>query len=125
LHQKAVQSTKLRSPPQPPKSKKRRSSPTTDNFPACAGPNIHGGAEAWRAGRLDVPDLFASFWIKPKRRRSVPKQNRPVNEAPVTIPNQKSKEPTLSPISRYHPNVRQAEHPRRRRGLAGRPIGCS
>jgi hypothetical protein len=55
------------------KSKEPTLFPIKDNFPACVGPNIHGGAEAMRAGRLDVPDLFASFWIKPKRRRQFPK----------------------------------------------------
>jgi hypothetical protein len=60
------------------KSKEPTIFPTTDHFPTCVGPNIHGGAEAWRAGRLDVLDLFASFWIKPKRRGTVPKQNRSV-----------------------------------------------
>jgi hypothetical protein len=72
---KTVQSKKLWSPPQPTKAQNRRSPPTTDHFPTCAGPNIHGGAEAWRVGRLDVLDLFASFWIKPKRRRTAPKHN--------------------------------------------------
>ncbi len=72
--------------------------PIKDNIPVCVGPNIHGGAEAMRAGRLDVLDLFASFWIKPKRRSTVKPENRSVKEAPVTIPNQKSTEPTLFPI---------------------------
>jgi hypothetical protein len=38
---------------------------------------------------LDVPDLFASFWIKPKKRRTAPLQNRSVKKVPVTTPNQK------------------------------------
>jgi hypothetical protein len=75
---KTVQSKKLQSPSQPTKTQNRRSFPKTDRVPACVGPNIHGGAEALRAGRLDVLDLFASFWIKPKRRRTAPKQNRSV-----------------------------------------------
>jgi hypothetical protein len=70
------------------KAKNRRSSPKADLIPTCAGPNIHGGAEAWRAGRLDVLDLFASFWIKPKRRSTVAPEYRSV------------KEPTLSPSVR-------------------------
>ena len=60
------------------KEQNQRSPPSTDHFPTCVGPNIHGGAEAWRAGRLDVLDLFASFWIKPKRRGTVLKHNRSV-----------------------------------------------
>ena len=71
------------------KTKNQRSSPSTDHLPVCVGPNIHGGAEAWRADRLDVPDLFASFWIKPKKRRTAPLQNRSVKKVPVTTPNQK------------------------------------
>jgi hypothetical protein len=78
LHQKPFQSKKHRTPSQTKKAKNRCSSPKTDRVPACVGPNIHGGAEALRAGRLDVLDLFASFWIKPKRRRTAPKQNRSV-----------------------------------------------
>jgi hypothetical protein len=68
------------------KSKEPTLFPTADNFPTCVGPNIHGGAEAMRAGRLDVLDLFASFWIKPKRRGTAPFQNRSVKE-PTLVPN--------------------------------------
>jgi hypothetical protein len=68
--------------PKPKKAQDRRSFPTSDNFPACAGPNIHGGAEAPRAGRLDVLDLFASFWIKPKRRSTVASEYRSVKNQP-------------------------------------------
>jgi hypothetical protein len=39
---------------------------------------------------LDVLDLFASFWIKPKRRRTVAPKNRSVNEAPVIQPKAKN-----------------------------------
>jgi hypothetical protein len=76
--------------PKPTKAQNRRYPPKTDRVPTCAGPNIHGGAEAWRAGRLDVLDLFASFWIKPKRRRTVAPKNRSVNEAPVIQPKAKN-----------------------------------
>jgi hypothetical protein len=89
LHYKAVQSKKLRSIIPNKYHQKPTLVPTTDNFPTCVGPNIHGGAEALRAGRLDVLDLFASFWIKPKRRRTAPKQNRSVKEAPVNSNNKK------------------------------------
>jgi hypothetical protein len=82
LHQKTVQSKKLRSFKPPKKAKNRRSSPKTDRVPTCVGPNIHGVAEAPRAGRLDVPDLFASFWIKPKRRRTVASEYRSVKNQP-------------------------------------------
>jgi hypothetical protein len=73
-------------------SKNPKLFPTTVNFPTCAGPNIHGGAEALLAGRLDVPDLFASFCIKPKRRRTAPKQNRLVKQPPLS-PNNKPNHP--------------------------------
>jgi hypothetical protein len=56
---------------------------------------------------LDVLDLFASFWIKPKRRGTVPKQNCSVKKAPVTIPTNKSKEPTLFPKNRPRPSMRR------------------
>jgi hypothetical protein len=107
------------------KSKEPTLVPIKDNIPACAGPNIHGGAEAMRAGRLDVLDLFASFWIKPKRRRTAAPENSSVKEAPVLQTTQKSKEPTLVPKNRPRPNVRWPEHPRSSRGPAGWPIGCS
>jgi hypothetical protein len=100
------------------KAKNRRSLPTTENFPACAGPNIHGGAEALRAGRLDVLDLFASFWIKPKRRRTVAPENRLVKEAPVNSFKQKQRTDAL-PNSRQLSYVRWPEHPRGSGGLAG------
>jgi hypothetical protein len=48
-----------------------------------------------RAGRLDVLDLFASFWIKPKRRRMVAPENRLVKEAPVNSNKQKQRTDAL------------------------------
>ncbi len=80
---KTLQSKKLQSPPQPTKAKNQRSPLTTDTIPACVGPNIHGGAEAMGAGRLDVLDHFASFWIKPKRRRTAAPENCSVKKASV------------------------------------------
>jgi hypothetical protein len=100
------------------KSKEPTIFPTTDHFPTCVGPNIHGGAEAWRAGRLDVLDLFASFWIKPKRRRTVAPENRLVKEAPVNSFKQKQRTDAL-PNSRQLSYVRWPEHPRGSGGLAG------
>jgi hypothetical protein len=44
-------------------------------FPPFVGP-----------GRWDVSDLFASFWLDPKRRGMAPKQHRLVNE-PTLFPN--------------------------------------
>jgi hypothetical protein len=74
---------------------------------------------------LDVLDLFASFWIKPKRRRTVAPESSSVNQAPVTTPTTKIKETTLFPDNRQLSSVRRPEHPRGSGGLAGRPIGCS
>jgi hypothetical protein len=124
LHYKAVQSKKLRSIIPNKYHQKPTLVPTTDNFPTCVGPNIHGGAEALRAGRLDVLDLFASFWIKPKRRRTVAPENRLVKEAPVNSFKQKQRTDAL-PNSRQLSYVRWPEHPRGSGGHAGRPIGCS
>jgi hypothetical protein len=104
LPNKTVQSKKHWSF-RPTKAQNRRSPQKKDRVPTCVGPNIHGGAEAPRAGRLDVLDLFASFWIKPKRRRTAPKQNRSVKKVPVTTPTNKSKEPTLFPKNRPPPKT--------------------